>query len=98
MVQARARSEERISREDFSEHVQSNAQLPGAWLRENTHISPSMEAALEKQIAAGQLSLRGLDKVLRLSWSVADVHGHSSPTDEDIAVACMLRGAREEWE
>ncbi|MDY5589470.1 MAG: ATP-binding protein [Arcanobacterium sp.] len=69
-----------------------NARLPGSWLREHTPVSTALSAVFDRQLSTGQLSLRGLDRVRRLAWSVADLHGHDQPNDDDFAAAFTLRG------
>ncbi|WP_297565480.1 YifB family Mg chelatase-like AAA ATPase [uncultured Arcanobacterium sp.] len=70
-----------------------NKDLPGKWLRQNTPWKGGAVKDLERHWQQGQLSLRGIDKILRIAWSTADFFGHDSPHDEDIAAACLLRGA-----
>lgn len=99
VLAARARAQSRCDRvraaaavSDKHTRVSCNAELPGRWLREHTPLSKAMEAAIDRQLNTGQLSLRGLDRVLRLSWSVADMHAHGAPTEDDLAMAFTLRG------
>lgn len=70
-----------------------NKDLPGKWLRQNTPWKGGAIKDLERHWQQGQLSLRGIDKILRIAWSAADFFGHDFPHDEDIAAACLLRGA-----
>lgn len=77
---------------DRRRRISCNAELPGRWLREHTPLSGAMESVIDRQVSTGQLSLRGLDRVLRLSWSVADMQAHATPTDDDLAMAFTLRG------
>lgn len=39
----------------------------------------------------GLLTARGLDRVLRVAWTVADLAGHDRPLAPDIAQALQLR-------
>lgn len=72
-----------------------NAAVPGTWLRANTALSATATNVFENAISRGDLTLRGFDRVLRLAWSVADLAGHDSPSDDDIALAYALRGGGE---
>ncbi|QRV02691.1 YifB family Mg chelatase-like AAA ATPase [Arcanobacterium phocisimile] len=72
-----------------------NSRLPGSWLRENTALSPAISALFDTRLRTGQLSMRGMDRVLRMAWSVADLAGHDQPSDDDIALAFSLRTALE---
>ncbi|USR79935.1 YifB family Mg chelatase-like AAA ATPase [Arcanobacterium pinnipediorum] len=72
-----------------------NSRLPGSWLRKNTALSSTISALLDTKLRTGQLSMRGMDRVLRMAWSVADLAGHDQPSDDDIALAFSLRTALE---
>jgi magnesium chelatase family protein len=39
----------------------------------------------------GLLSARGLDRVLRVSWTLADLAGRPHPDAEDVRLALQLR-------
>lgn len=39
----------------------------------------------------GLLTARGLDRVLRVAWTVADLTGHDRPSTADVALALQLR-------
>lgn len=71
-----------------------NAEVPGAWLRRHdggVRLPPELGRALE----SGALSLRGVDRVLRVAWTLADLAGHDRPTSQDVGQALLLRtGAR----
>ncbi len=46
---------------------------------------------LESAVATGRLSNRGVDKVIRLAWTVADLAGAGRPTADHVGVALGLR-------
>lgn len=69
-----------------------NAEVSGRWLRENTRLSGSVHEMFETALAHGDLTLRGMDRIMRLGWSIADLHGDDSPTDDALALAFALRG------
>lgn len=71
--------------------VTTNAQLPGRWLREHSPKQGPMLAMLDKALVHGDLSMRGIDRILRLAWTVSDIEGHDRPTDDDVARAFTLR-------
>ncbi|GFZ85432.1 ATP-binding protein [Nesterenkonia alkaliphila] len=56
-------------------------------------LAPGREAMqdLNRALDRAELSLRGYARTLRTAWSVADLHGHHSPTREDVATAYDLR-------
>ena len=68
-----------------------NATLPGSWLRENTKLSAASERFLDSLLARGDLSMRGVDRILRISWSIADYFGRDRPNEDDFAAAFSLR-------
>ena len=47
----------------------------------------------EESMRRGLLSARGLDRVLRVAWSVADLAGHRVPDADDVAEALYYRCA-----
>jgi len=86
---ARARQEERLRDTPW----RTNAEVPGWWLREATATGdgPVVTSALDQALDRGSLSLRGVDRVLRLAWSIADLAGRPRPTKDDVGFALNLR-------
>ncbi|MET9537024.1 YifB family Mg chelatase-like AAA ATPase [Streptomyces sp. NPDC006553] len=68
-----------------------NSEIPGHELRTRHLAAPGALAAAERDIERGLLTARGLDRVLRVAWTVADLAGHDCPESEDIALALELR-------
>ncbi len=69
-----------------------NAEVPGPWVRERTTAGgPGLTAELDRAMERGALSLRGMDRVLRLAWTLADLGGREHPTRDDVGVALGLR-------
>jgi magnesium chelatase family protein len=68
-----------------------NAETPGAWLRERLGPGRLARSGLNRALEMGLLSLRGVDRVLRVAWTMADLSGRESPTPEDIDAAMTLR-------
>lgn len=87
------RQRRRAAQDTLLPDTLQNKDLPGKWLRQNTPWKGGAVKDLERHWQQGQLSLRGIDKILRIAWSTADFFGHDFPHDEDIAAACLLRGA-----
>jgi magnesium chelatase family protein len=65
--------------------------VPGRELRDQWAPPRSAMVAAERALDAGRLSLRGLDRVLRLSWTLADLAGRSLPAAADLDEALYLR-------
>ncbi|MBU6244915.1 MAG: YifB family Mg chelatase-like AAA ATPase [Actinomycetales bacterium] len=84
--QARERAAHRFSGLPWS----VNAQIPPALLRRQWAPDASGQSLLE-QVSASMTSLRGLDRVVRLAWSVADLRGAARPGADHVAIALGLR-------
>ena len=70
----------------------TNGEVHGSWLRSHEHGLPRSDtAALDRALARGALTMRGYDRVLRVSWSIADLTGQDRPGRTEIAQALMFR-------
>ena len=85
VVAARARSAHRLTGTPW----RLNADVPGPYLRERLPLPRECRQVLHR--AAGGLSARGIDRVLRVAWTVADLAGHELPTTADVLCALTLR-------
>jgi magnesium chelatase family protein len=68
----------------------TNAEVPGAWLRARTPAGVA-HRDLEVALDSGVLSLRGVDRVLRVAWTLADLAGRGVPGPAEIGQALLLR-------
>lgn len=91
VVEARERQLARCFGSTGGESGELNARLPGPWLRKNTPLPESVVTEFGDALSRGRLSMRGVDRIIRLAWTVADLSGHDSPTADDIHVAITLR-------
>ena len=66
-----------------------NAQCSGGWLRANTSLR-AMEL-VNQALLRHELTLRGADRAMRLAWTLADLAGRTSPTEQDIHQGISLR-------
>lgn len=74
-----------------------NSEVPGSALRARPWALPRETLApAETYLQRGQISARGFDRVLRLSWSIADLAGRTAPTAVDVAEALFFRTGRSE--
>lgn len=87
VAQARAMQRERLSR--FG--VRSNAQVGSALLMGPLKLAPGITAALERDMERGILTARGMHRILRLAWTIADLDGRQSPQSDDIDTALYFR-------
>ncbi|MEV0094214.1 YifB family Mg chelatase-like AAA ATPase [Streptomyces sp. NPDC050738] len=69
----------------------TNSEVPGHELRTRWAVSPGALAAAERDMERGLLTARGLDRVLRVAWTVADLAGNDRPGPGDIDLALQLR-------
>ncbi|WP_405552475.1 YifB family Mg chelatase-like AAA ATPase [Streptomyces sp. NBC_01171] len=69
----------------------TNSEVPGRELRSRFHaVAGAMDEA-ERNLERGVLTARGIDRVLRVAWTVADLVGHDRPDAGDVALALQLR-------
>ncbi|WP_326610211.1 YifB family Mg chelatase-like AAA ATPase [Streptomyces scopuliridis] len=68
-----------------------NSEVPGHELRTRWPVAPGALAAAERDLERGLLTARGLDRVLRVAWTVADLAGRTRPESRDVALALELR-------
>ncbi|MEU3599522.1 YifB family Mg chelatase-like AAA ATPase [Streptomyces sp. NPDC006798] len=68
-----------------------NNEIPGHELRTRWPVAPGALSAPERDLERGLLTARGLDRVLRVAWTIADLTGRDRPRNEDVALALELR-------
>ncbi|WP_046468026.1 YifB family Mg chelatase-like AAA ATPase [Allosalinactinospora lopnorensis] len=88
--QARERSARRLSGTPWS----TNAEIPGAELRRRFPVSEPALRPLGTAMERGEISARGVDRTLRVAWSLADLAGRSRPGADDTAYAFALWSGR----
>lgn len=66
-----------------------NSQATGVWLRANTprDVTRPVYAAMDR----GVLTARGVDRALRVAWTLADLAGAGTPTSDHVGQAMLLR-------
>jgi magnesium chelatase family protein len=67
-----------------------NAQVPGGELRRRFPPAPGALKPLEHAIDLGEISARGVDRVLRVSWTLADLAGKPRPDADETCYALGL--------
>jgi magnesium chelatase family protein len=67
-----------------------NAEIPGRELRRRYAPAAGALAPLERAMDLGEISARGVDRVIRLAWTVADLGDVSRPTAAEISYALGL--------
>jgi magnesium chelatase family protein len=88
VVLARERAVQRLDGSGW----RTNAEVSGVALRR--HFPPTIDARriVEREQDRGLLSARGVDRVLRVAWTLADLDGADRPARGHIDEAIMLRG------
>jgi magnesium chelatase family protein len=67
-----------------------NAEIPGSVLRRSYAPAAGALAPLERAMDLGEVSARGVDRVIRLSWTVADLANVARPTITEVSYALGL--------
>ena len=60
-------------------------------LRRRFRLEPEVMAPLRTALDRGVLSIRGVDRTLRVAWTLADLGGRTSPELDDVATALSFR-------
>lgn len=87
VLAAREKAAERYAETPWA----ANSDVPGHELRTRWPAEPGALAKAEAEMERGLLTARGLDRVLRVAWTVADLAGHDRPTAADVDCALELR-------
>jgi magnesium chelatase family protein len=86
VIQARDRAARRLRGTPW----RLNAEVPGSELRRTWPPAPGSLAAVERSLDRGQISARGVVKVVRVAWTLADLAGRPRPTRDDCDAALGL--------
>ncbi|MBB6120382.1 YifB family Mg chelatase-like AAA ATPase [Nocardiopsis algeriensis] len=87
---ARARAARRLEGTPWT----TNAQVPGSYLRREFPVEPKALQVLGRAMDLGQISARGVDRALRVAWTLADLAAHDRPGEEETACAFALWSGR----
>ncbi|NEA59697.1 YifB family Mg chelatase-like AAA ATPase [Streptomyces sp. SID13666] len=69
----------------------TNSEVPGHELRTRWQVGPAGLREAERDMERGLLTARGLDRVLRVAWTIADLAGVERPGPREMAEALQLR-------
>jgi magnesium chelatase family protein len=86
VLEARDRQRRRLAGSGW----QTNGEVSGTYLRRHLPLPDSLQA-VDEAVDRGRLSARGVDKVLRLAWTVADLAGRDKPGRDELAIALAMR-------
>jgi magnesium chelatase family protein len=86
--EARARAARRLAGTPW----RLNSEVPGTWLRDRGNRPPvSVSLPADRALETGALTMRGYDRVLRVSWTLADLDGADRPERPHVLGALGLR-------
>lgn len=92
VISARAISKDRYRGLGF----QLNSQIPSSALREKFRADRKAMALLHSLLDSESISARGFHRILRLSWSIADLSGVETPGTDQVEAAISLRNGHHE--
>ncbi|BBY07890.1 YifB family Mg chelatase-like AAA ATPase [Mycobacterium noviomagense] len=69
----------------------TNAEVSGSLLRRKFRLDSVAMAPLRAALDRGLLSIRGVDRTLRVAWTLADLAGRTSPGVDEVATALSFR-------
>jgi magnesium chelatase family protein len=86
VAEARERAGHRLARTRW----RLNGEIPGSELRRSFRPEPGAMAPLEHAMDLGQISARGADRIIRMSWTLADLAGVNRPRLAEVGYALGL--------
>jgi magnesium chelatase family protein len=86
VAEARQRAARRLS----GTRWRVNAQIPGAELRRSFRPVPGALVPVERAMDLGEISARGVDRIVRMSWTLADLAGVDVPGMAEVGYALGL--------
>jgi magnesium chelatase family protein len=89
----------RVARERQARRLEAagwrtNGEVPGPALRRQLPLPDGVDL-LDDAVSRGLLSARGVDKVLRLAWTVCDLAGAARPSIDHLHTALAMRRGEE---
>ncbi|MEO3757296.1 YifB family Mg chelatase-like AAA ATPase [Mycobacterium sp. B14F4] len=71
--------------------IGTNAEVRGSLLRRKFRLPAAVMAPLHAALDRKTLSVRGMDRTMRVAWSLCDLAGRTSPVREDVTTALSFR-------
>ncbi len=88
VLMARDRTQKRLTGMPW----RTNADVPARELRRKFAPPHRALATLDRPLSDGRLSARGLDRVIRVAWTLTDLAGKDTPSSDEINEALGLWG------
>jgi magnesium chelatase family protein len=73
--------------------IRTNAEVSGVLLRRRYRLEQKALEPLKTSLDRGLLSIRGVDRTLRVAWTLADLAGRTSPGLDEVKTALSFRQA-----
>ena len=64
--------------------------MSSRWVQQHAP-HPKETTVIDQALARGALTLRGYTRIIKVAWTIADLHGADTPQREHIAQALQLR-------
>ncbi|MGH3675263.1 MAG: YifB family Mg chelatase-like AAA ATPase [Mycobacterium sp.] len=94
LVRERVKSAREAAAQRWQEHgIRTNAEVSGVLLRRRFRLETTAMEPLKTALDRGLLSIRGVDRTLRVAWTLADLAGRTSPGLGDVTTALSFRQA-----
>ena len=91
-VRNRVKAARDAAAERWRKHgVRTNAEVSGVLLRRRFRLDADVMAPLRTALDRGVLSIRGVDRTLRVAWTLADLHGRTAPGVDEVKTALSFR-------
>lgn len=91
-VRSRVAAAREAAAERWRPHgISTNAEVSGSLLRRKFRLPAAVVKPLHAALDRGVLSVRGMDRTMRVAWSLSDLAGRTSPNLEDVTAALSFR-------
>lgn len=92
VVRERVWAARRAARERWGPYgFATNADVSGSLLRRKFRPGAQAMKPLRTAVDRGALSIRGMDRTIRVAWSLSDLGGRTSPSPDDVMTAMSFR-------
>jgi magnesium chelatase family protein len=71
--------------------VSTNAEVPGPLLRQRFRLHRDAMEPLRQALDRGLVSIRGVDRLTRVAWTISDLAGRDRPGVDDVTTAMGFR-------
>ncbi len=75
--------------------IHTNSEVPAKLLHNELRLPRKATTSLDLKMEQAALTKRGYDRVLRVSWSIADLAGKPTPDRDDVDMAILFRTQEE---